>query len=279
MATSQDFWNWVCGSKLLPEYLNYQFKSMGPVFDSLTMGSTHKTMYQKDAASLEIVVPPIVEQRAIVDYLDRETARIDTLIEEQQRLIDLLRERLVAEIVSSLDVPGYQMTRLKHVSTVQTGVTLSGEGDPADEEWPYLRVANVQVGYVDLAEIKFVRVPAARAAASLLQRGDVLMTEGGDIDKLGRGALWCGELPRMLHQNHIFAVRPTEVLDSEFLVHWLDGPVARTYFRTTAKQTTNLAGTNKWILGNLPVALPLWFPPNRGGLLYAASRLGAAVFS
>ena len=150
------------------------------------------------------------------------------------------------------------MTRLKHVSTVQTGVTLSGEGDPADPEWPYLRVANVQVGYVDMREIKTVRVPPERAAASMLQPGDVLMTEGGDIDKLGRGALWRGQVPDMLHQNHIFAVRPSEALGSEFFVYWLNGSVARTYFRTTAKQTTNLAGTNKWTLGNLPVpVLPL----------------------
>lgn len=150
----------------------------------------------------------------------------------------------------------WPMTRLKHVSTVQTGVTLSGEGDQGDPEWPYLRVANVQVGYVDLREIKTVRVPPDKVATSMLQPGDVLMTEGGDIDKLGRGALWRGELPDMLHQNHIFAVRPDKTLDSEFLVYWLDGPVARTYFRTTAKQTTNLAGTNKWTLGNLPVPAP-----------------------
>jgi type I restriction enzyme S subunit len=82
------------------------------------------------------------------------------------------------------------------------------------------------------------------------------MTEGGDIDKLGRGALWRGEVPNMLHQNHIFAVRPSKALNSEFLEYWLDGPVARAYFRTTAKQTTNLAGTNKWTLGNLPVPVP-----------------------
>jgi restriction endonuclease S subunit len=148
------------------------------------------------------------------------------------------------------------MTRLKHVSTVQTGVTLSGKGDLADPEWPYLRVANVQVGYVDLSEIKTVRVPLGKAIASMLRPGDVLMTEGGDVDKLWRGALWRGELPDMLHQNHIFAVRPDEALDSQFLVYWLDGPMARTYFRTTAKQTTNLAGTNKWTLGNLPLPVP-----------------------
>jgi type I restriction enzyme S subunit len=205
--------------------------------------------------TIEVRLPEVCEQRQIADYLDRETARIDTLIEEQQRLIEMLGERRAAAIATRLESLG-GMTRLKHVSTVQTGVTLSGEGDLADPEWPYLRVANVQVGYVDLREIKTVRVPPDKAAMSMLQPGDVLMTEGGDIDKLGRGAIWRGELPDMLHQNHVFAVRPDKTLDSEFLVYWLDGPVARTYFRTTAKQTTNLAGTNKWTLGNLPVPAP-----------------------
>jgi type I restriction enzyme S subunit len=93
MATSQDFWNWICGPDLLPEYLNYQFKAIAPALRAMNMGSTHQTIYQGDAASIEILVPPFEEQRAIVDYLDRETARIDTLTEEQQRLIELLQER------------------------------------------------------------------------------------------------------------------------------------------------------------------------------------------
>lgn len=202
------------------------------------------------------LVPKFEEQQVVADYLDRETARIDTLIGEQQRLIEMLRERRAAAIATGLHSSADHLTRLKYVSTVQTGVTLSGEGNAADPEWPYLRVANVQAGYVDLQEIKTIRVPSNRAAASTLRAGDVLMTEGGDIDKLGRGALWRGELARMLHQNHVFAVRPNQALDSEFLIYWLDGPEARTYFRTTAKQTTNLAGTNKWTLGNLPVPLP-----------------------
>lgn len=227
---------------------------------------------------IPLAVPPLEEQRAIADYLDRETDRIDTLIEEQQRLIEMLRERRVAAIAGALHSLG-SMTRLKHVATVQTGITLSGEGNSADPEWSYLRVANVQVGYVDLREIKTLRVPADKAAAAMLQPGDVLMTEGGDIDKLGRGALWRGEFPDMLHQNHIFAVRPAEQLDSEFLVYWLDGPVARTYFRTTAKQTTNLAGTNKWTLGNLPVPVPTLHEQRRvvGDLNAQTSQIDALI--
>lgn len=206
--------------------------------------------------TVEIHLPDLPKQRLIADYLDRETAQIDALIEEQQRLIEMLRERRVATIAAGLvEVSGHS-TRLKYVAEVQTGITLSGEGDAEDQEWPYLRVANVQVGLVDLTEIKTIRVSESTARASMLLPGDVLMTEGGDIDKLGRGALWRGEVDDMLHQNHIFAVRPGVRLDPEFFVYWLDGPIARYYFRTTAKKTTNLASTNRWTLGNLPLECP-----------------------
>jgi type I restriction enzyme S subunit len=219
-------------------------------------GGVRQSLKFSDVARLPVILPSVEEQHAIADYLDRETSRIDTLIEEQQQLIEMLRERRAAAIASALANLSGAMTRLKYVATIQTGITLSGEGDSTETEWPYLRVANVQAGYVDLGEIKTVRVPPERAVRSMLQSGDVLMTEGGDIDKLGRGALWCGDRPNMLHQNHIFAVRPNESLDSKFLAYWLDGPLARAYFRTTAKQTTNLAATNKWTVGNLPVAVP-----------------------
>ncbi|MFM9377287.1 hypothetical protein [Gordonia sp. VNK21] len=204
---------------------------------------------------IPVALPALAQQRAIADFLDRETARIDTLIEEQQRLIGLLRERRQDTVATALHgLPG--RTKLKYCAMVQTGVTLNGEGDPSWPEWPYLRVANVQVGRVDLAEVKTIRLRPEDAAMSMLRAGDVLMTEGGDIDKLGRGALWSGEISDALHQNHVFAVRPNANLLPEFLVYTLDGAEARTYFFTTAKQTTNLASTNKWTLGNLPLSCP-----------------------
>lgn len=215
-------------------------------------GSTFDAVTASVVGALDFPSFTLDEQRAIAEFLDRETARIDTLIEEQERLIDLLRERRMTTLAAGLATAG-PTTRLKHRATVQSGVTLNGDGDPEFPEWPYLRVANVQVGRVDLGEIKTIRLAVETASNYLLRKGDVLMTEGGDIDKLGRGALWSGDISTMLHQNHVFAVRPSTQLVPQYLVYWLDGPVARRYFIETAKQTTNLASTNKWTLGNLPV--------------------------
>ena len=57
MATSQDFWNWVCGPKLTPKYLLLTFRSMHSEFNRLMRGSTHRTIYEASAASFCIPVP------------------------------------------------------------------------------------------------------------------------------------------------------------------------------------------------------------------------------
>lgn len=120
-----------------------------------------------------------------------------------------------------------------------------------------MRVANVQDGYLDLQDISIVRVPSSEAAACELQSGDVLMTEGGDIDKLGRGYIWREEIPGCIHQNHIFAVRADQrKLLPEFLVLLMTSKHGRSYFQLTAKQTTNLASTNSTTLRAFPIFLP-----------------------
>ncbi|MCK4659369.1 MAG: restriction endonuclease subunit S [Phycisphaerae bacterium] len=152
-------------------------------------------------------------------------------------------------------------TKLKRVTRIQTGVTLGKKYDQVPlVERPYLRVANVQNGYLSLKHIKRVAVPLSEARACELRHGDVVVTEGGDIDKLGRGAIWHGEIDGCLHQNHIFAVRPApDRLSSRFLSLMMESNHGRTYFLRTAKKTTNLASTNRTTLGQFTIFLP---PPD-----------------
>ena len=133
----------------------------------------------------------------------------------------------------------WQVVRLKEAAKVQTGLTLGKDyRNSATVTRPYLRVANVQHGRLDLTEIKHLDVPLNVAQRSTLSSGDVLMTEGGDIDKLGRGCLWDNEIPECLHQNHVFAVRCNrKVLAPEFLVGLMRSRHGRAYFQLTAKQT------------------------------------------
>lgn len=108
MATSQDFWNWIPGDRLIAEYLMWTFRAMRSEIQSLMIGSTHKTIYQPTAAAFRVPLPPVAEQRRIATYLNDQTKKIDTLITESERLIDLSRERRVtlisAAVTGQIDV-------------------------------------------------------------------------------------------------------------------------------------------------------------------------------
>ena len=102
MATTQDFANWICGTRLMPDYLLYSLRSMGTEFERLRMGSTHNTIYMPDIASLRIALPSVDEQQAIVEYIRTRISDYDALTAEATRAIALLQERRAALISAAV---------------------------------------------------------------------------------------------------------------------------------------------------------------------------------
>ena len=153
---------------------------------------------------------------------------------------------------------GWTKSLLHHIAYVQTGLSKSEQRKGPSGKRPYLRVANVQDGYLDLTEIKEIDVPVGQLERFLLQKDDIVLTEGGDFDKLGRGCVWKGQIPECVHQNHIFAVRVLNksLLIPQFLAYQMQSNYGRKYFLSCAKQTTNLASVNASQLKEFPVILP-----------------------
>ncbi|MFC4862331.1 restriction endonuclease subunit S [Pseudomonas sp. MAHUQ-62] len=219
MATSQDFWNWIPCPELLSEYLLYTFRSMRQEFARLTMGSTHKTIYQPDAAGLQICVPPIEEQRKVVECLDRETARIDALIEKKTRFIELLREKRQALITHAVtkgldpnvkmkdsglewlgEVPEHwDVAPMKYVcELLKDGTHLPPPR--TDEGVPLLSVRNIIDGHFTLRDDDSTishQDYMELCKAFIPQEGDVLLAVVGAT--LGKTAL----IPAALGQFHI----------------------------------------------------------------------------
>lgn len=216
---------------------------------------------------LPCVVMPIVAQHKIADYLDRNCSKIDAIIARQQQVIEKLKAYKLSVITEAVtkglnpDVPmkdsgiewigtvpsAWRIGQLKYFATVRSGITLGKKYPPKAEliEVPYLRVANVQGEYIDLTDVAHILVLPVEAEKYQLHKGELLMTEGGDRDKLGRGCVWHGEIEPCLHQNHVYAVTTDpQHLSVHFLDYMTTSAVARNYFDYTAKKTTNLASTN-----------------------------------
>ena len=240
-----------------PEFLYYLVNFGHQAFLRLSAGTTFGAITRRDIARVRFAIPPNVrEQSAIARILGAvDTTLEHTLIaiEHSRRvyrslLHELLEKGLDPQRSGQNRYPEHwQFTRVDEVATVGSGVTLGKDvTGKRTVELPYLRVANVQDGQLDLTTVKTVRVPVGEISRFRLKPGDVLMTEGGDIDKLGRGTIWDGQIPDCLHQNHVFRIRPKrEVLEPAFYGLIVESDFAKRYFSRVAKRTTNLASTNK----------------------------------
>ncbi|MBV6441369.1 MAG: hypothetical protein EPGJADBJ_03053 [Saprospiraceae bacterium] len=152
---------------------------------------------------------------------------------------------------------GWLWCRLGEVLDIVSGVQKGKAYNVNTFEVPYLRVANVQRGWLDLNEIKTIPVSQEDFERLLLKKRDILMTEGGDPDKLGRCAIWNEEVETCIHQNHIFRGRIILQEQNEFyLMALLNSPYAIKYFLRKFKQMTNLASVSKSDLSNLHIPLP-----------------------
>lgn len=152
---------------------------------------------------------------------------------------------------------GWVWARLDAVAALKGGITVdSKRHDPRSRLVPYLRVANVQRGFLDLDEVKEIEATQADIDELRLQPGDILFNEGGDRDKLGRGWIWGGQLAECIHQNHVFRARPYTGDVSGKLLSWWGNTFGKDYFLREGKQTTNLASINMTKLSAFPVPIP-----------------------
>lgn len=151
----------------------------------------------------------------------------------------------------------WPMVALSSVGKVSYGLQKSPANRPGKHSRPYLRVANVQRGVLDLAEMKYMDVPDEDMPKLRLMDGDVLLCEGNSPDLVGRGAIWRNEIPDCIHQNHVLRVRVDQAkLLPDFLLAVINSSHGQAYFRSKAKRTTNLASINSTEVAALPVPLP-----------------------
>lgn len=268
-----------CNDNINNDFLFYRLQEdnfMSIAEGAMTGAGGLKRVPSEVLNNFKFGLPSKKEQSIIVDFLKHETAKIDNLIEKQQQLIELLKEKRQAVISHAVtkglnpDVPmkdsgvdwlgkvpeHWIVRRLKHTASLQSGIPkgkdLTGKSSISV---PMLRVANVQDGYLDLEDVHAIDIEPSQLERYLLRNGDVLMNEGGDNDQLGRGAVWSAQIDNCIHQNHVFAIRPQSI-ESDWLDMLTRAAYAKFHFYRVAKQSTNLASISSTNIKETPLLIP-----------------------
>ena len=259
-----------CSTELVPllpkpgvdrEFLGYLLrrqKTVDYVMSSVT-GARMPRTDMKALLSLPVPCPPLDDQRRIVGILNRAARIVRLRKRAQERLREFNSALFVGRFGDHQQIAAkFPCMPLGEAATIASGATKGRKIDPKiATEVPYLRVANVQDGFLNLDEIKTITIRRGEERKYALAPGDLVMTEGGDSDKLGRAAVWNGELPYCAHQNHIFRVRPNcKFVLTAYLRDLVGSAYGKAYFLSVAKRTTGIASINKTQLGSFPVPIP-----------------------
>ncbi|SEH15741.1 type I restriction enzyme, S subunit [Sphingopyxis sp. YR583] len=259
-----------CDSEYLSRYLEAVAQSS--VVSTGGRGTGLQNLNLAQVSAIKVAFPPLSEQRRIVTKLNALTARLARARTELDRvtvLADHLRRGILTRAFSGKLTSDWRaehgrgdaewpVRALSDIAEVQGGIQV-GKKRPKGAvliDTPYLRVANVQRGWLKLEEVKTLGVTAEERARLLLSDGDILMNEGGDRDKLGRGWVWRNEVADCIHQNHVFRIRLNDdQFPPEFVSHYAN-EFGQPYFFDQGTQTTNLASISKRRVMALPVPVP-----------------------
>lgn len=248
-------------SKATPEALTENWHRVATHFDLLldrpeAVDALEQTILQLAVRGL--LVPQDPQDEPASQLLKKIRAEKDKLIAEGK----IKRDKPltpIAEDEKPFDLPqGWEWVRLGEVVVISSGVTLGRKTTiPTPILLPYLRVANVQRWHLNLTSMKEVVIDKSELDRFQLVNGDLLITEGGDWDKVGRTTIWRDELPSCGHQNHVFKARGTSAQwNPVWAEMYLNSAIARAYFASSAKQTTNLASINMTQLKDCAFPLP-----------------------
>ncbi|MBT2596223.1 restriction endonuclease subunit S [Arthrobacter sp. ISL-72] len=228
---------------------------------SMTASTTVPALRKSD---LELIPAPrrdIVQQRRIVSILDK-ADELRTKRRQALAQLDVLAQSLFHNMFGnvSLNDRGWESdTKLADVAEISSGITKGRRTNGQDlTTVPYMAVSNVQDMSLKLETVKYIDATPEEIDRLKLRKDDLLLTEGGDPDKLGRGTLWAEQLPLSIHQNHVFRVRVVrEHVIHPLFLNWIVGSSrGKSYFLKSAKQTTGIASINMTQLKAFPLLVP-----------------------
>lgn len=223
-------------------------------------GASYPAVSDRIVLDSQIPLPSLTEQRRIAAILDQ----ADALRAKRREALAQLDRLTQAIFIDMFGDPVRNQKQwpnaavLGDVADIVSGVTKGRRLNVIEvRPVPYLAVANVQDKSLNLSIVKEIEATEDEIRRYRLQKNDLLLTEGGDPDKLGRGTLWQNELPECIHQNHIFRVRLKSDQVHPVFLNWLVGSErGKKYFLRSAKQTTGIASINMTQLRGFPLLVP-----------------------
>ena len=257
-------------SKYLFYFLRHEFlagKFIGESSQTTNIANINTTTL----GNYEIPLPPLPEQQRIVDRIESLFAKLDEAKEKAQAVVDsfetrkaaILHKAFTGELTAKwreehgVGMESWKTRELAECFEIVSGIQKTPARSPKDNPVPYLTVANVYRGRIDLSDIRYFEVTSKEIEKLKLQDKDILIVEGnGSGNEIGRCAIWHNELPLCIHQNHIIRMRrKTADILPEYALHYLNSEAGKSIMRERSKTTAGLFNLSAGKIKTIPLPM------------------------
>jgi type I restriction enzyme S subunit len=229
-----------------------------------TSSITVKHLSSKTVAELPLPLPPRSEQDRLVDELERRLSHVDAAISGLRRssalldrLATVVREAVANGSLLAMDISSWTKASAGDVTEVRGGIQKQPKRRPGVNAYPFLRVANVGRGVLDLKDVHRIELFDGELKSYALQQGDLLVVEGnGSPDQIGRAAMFDGSIADCVHQNHLIRVRPSDLLDARFLNFVWNAPSTVKQLVSVASSTSGLHTLSTGKVKSVKLSIP-----------------------
>lgn len=274
LASSE--WIVIRNSGLISNYLMWCFRSpyfRGYMLSNVSgVGGSLMRAQPKFVQGYPVPVPPLAEQQRIVDRIESLFAKLDEAKEKAQAVVDsfearkaaILHKAFTGELTAKwreehgVGMDSWETREIVECFEIVSGIQKTPARSPKDNPVPYLTVANVYRGRIDLSNMRYFEVTSKEIEKLKLQDKDILIVEGnGSGNEIGRCAMWHNELPLCIHQNHIIRMRrkTTDILP-EYALHYLNSESGKSIMRKRSKTTAGLFNLSVGKIKTIPLPMP-----------------------
>jgi len=247
------------GKNIDRDFLLYFLRFYEPELAKAGTGSTFAAIAREDLETIKIPLPPLTEQKRIASLLAR-ADRLRQLRRTAHDLGDALLQSVFLEMFGDLTVnqKHWDLLFLEDIADVHGGIQVTSTRNSMKLQKPYLRVANVYRNQLELSEIKMIGLTPSEFERTKLQKNDLLFVEGhGNINEIGRAAVWDGSIEDCVHQNHLICARlDLKLANPVFVSHYVNSPAGKNYFTNISNTTSGLNTISTNTVRSCPIPIP-----------------------
>lgn len=234
-------------------------------------GTTVASLEMPRFQAFRLPLPPLAEQRRIVEILEDHLSHLDVATQYLADAERRSRGLLARHLSSAASGP---LRALSEVAHIQGGVQKQPRRKPHENFYPFLRVANVTAGGLDLEDVHAVELFGKELDRLRLLKDDLLVVEGnGSPSQIGRAALWDGSIANCVHQNHLIRVRTKPSLLPAYLEVVWNAPQTRKTLTAVSSSSSGLHTLSVSKLKSLRLPIPPLSEQRRVADIVADARL------